>query len=198
MKPSLYTFDGNAINDTTNYVARIPIDAPIQAAQSNSIFISRAGASPVLAGSIVGESYFTINIICKGTVRDQLETLNQWFSVYDDTPKQLIIKDTDDSDKQYYIYCVPQSAPTLIGTNTYQITMARKDPIWQSVTQNSTSWSITASGQTQAITNAGNIEAYPLLEFTPTSYPAGGYGYSRKVVFYPTSTLALQIAPLKF
>lgn len=189
MKPSLYTFDAHEINDGTNYVGKIPLATPLQATEADGIFVKRAGATPVLTGTELSDSELVITITCRGAnVFTQFQTLNQWFNVYDETAKQLIVKDTDNSDKQYYIYCTVKKVDKVVGKDTLKITLLRKDPIWKSVTENSTSWAITASGQTQAITNGGNIEAYPKFEFTPTSYPSGGFGYSRKVLAYPTSS----------
>lgn len=190
MKPVLVSFDGHNINDTTNYISTIPVETPLQAAQARINFIGRAGATPVYAGKEISESYLTITIKLRGTVNDQLETINQWFNVYDETPKQLIIKDTDDSDKQYSIYATPRSISPLIGMKAVKITLARKDPVWKSVSQNSATWTITASADDTAITNNGNIEAYPLLHFKPTSYPPGGWAYASKVLAIPNSLYA--------
>ena len=202
MKPILVSFDGHNINDTTNFVARIPYGTPLQATQASVNFIDRAGATPVYAGKELKESYLTISITCMGTVGEQLETINQWFNIYDEEPKQLIIKDTDDGDKQYSIYCTPRNISALIGGptakyNEVKISLARKEPVWKSVTQTAGTWSITASGGTQNVVNNGNIETYPVFEFTPTSYPGGGYGYNRKVLFYQTSNYAFPNRPVE-
>lgn len=197
MNPKIVSWDGHSINDGTNYDCKIPVDTALQASQANGIFIKRAGANPVLAGAELSESYLSITIICKGAANTQLEELNKWFDIYNATPKQLIIKDTDNGDKQYYIYATPRNVSAIVGKNAVRITLNRAEPVWQSATQNSTSWAITASGQTQAITAGGNAEAFPIFEFTPTTYPTGGYGASRKVLMYPQSSYVYPYRPLE-
>ncbi len=197
MKPVLYTYDGTAINDGSNYTARIIYDTALQATQARAQFVARAGMHPAYVGKVFLESYIEIIINCLGTASTQFEAINQLFDINDEDPNKLIIKDADDSNAQYYIYCTPVKITPVLGKSAVQITLARKDAIWQTETETSDTWTITGSGDKQNITNGANAEAYPKFEFTPTSYPTIGYIYERHVYFTPNATAPFGNRPVE-
>lgn len=180
------SYNGHALSG--NYEPFIAAETPIQP-PVDTIFVPRAGAWPVYAGKTFPANTLTIGIKISGTVHDNVETLNNWFSVEDETMHQLIMKDTADSDKQYYVNATCRQPGFLDGQNVYFV-MALENPVWQTVTQDSTSWSVTASGDTDTITVLGNAESYPIFEVTPTGFAAGTWPYVQYVVEYPQSDYA--------
>ncbi len=180
------SFNGTNINDGTNYEAWI-VEATNLQPTVQPIFARRAGTWSVYAGKDFIDQTLTIGIKCNGSFNDQFETLNQVFSVEDDTPRQFIVKDISDSDTQYYVYATTRNVSQQYGTTAYY-TLAIDNPVWQAVTQTSQTWTITASGQSTDFSNAGNSDAYPVLEITPTSYPGNGYIYQDYIQFLPQST----------
>ena len=188
------SFNGIAINDGTNFISGIAGETPMQPLVS-PVFVRRAGAFPVYAGKEFLDQFLQIEVACQGDFNEQLETLNSIFSVTDETPRQFIVKDISDSDTQYYIYATPRSASPQFGT-TVIITLAIADPIWRSVNENSQTWNITASGQSTDFAVSGNIDAYPVLEITPTSLPSEGYVYRRFIRLIPQSAYANNNRPV--
>lgn len=196
----LISFDGNNINDGTNYDAWFPRETPMQP-NANAIFVQRAGAFPVYAGKTFPEQDMTIAVKAVSNINSNLEQLNKWFDVSNETPKQLIAQDTANSNRQYYLYGTPKSVSQLDGEGTLFITLALSDPIWQSVTQESTSWSIVSTDTntyTTSVTIDTNSEVYPVLEITPTlnNPSAAGWNYRREIQILPTSTNAWVNRPI--
>lgn len=162
----------------------------------------REQAWPVVAG--VQRQGATLNLIVrlagsdKRTLRD---ALLQAFSPESETPQQLIISDTDDSDPRYVLavpeIVTPVSAGKTASTDAFAVQLrVHGDVRWRSTAQSTDTWNITASGQTRAITNSGTESAFPILRLKPTSTKTGGYAYQRWVAvlwrsenaasYYPT------------
>ena len=188
------SFNGTAINDGTNFTSGIVGETPMQPFVS-PIFVRRAGAFPVYAGKDFLDQFLQVEVACQGDFNEQFETLNSIFDVTDETPRQFIVKDISDSDTQYYVYATPRSASPQFGT-TVIITLAIADPIWRSVTENSQTWNITASGQSTDFAVSGNADAYPVFEITPTSAPAANYIYRRYVRLLPQAEYAYNNRPV--
>ncbi len=180
------SYNGHAINSGSyeSFIApQTPIQPPVE-----TLFVPRPGAWPVYAGKSFPESSITIGIKISGVVHTKIEELNNWFSVEDETMHQLIMSDGVGG-TQYYVNATCRQAGFMEGQNVY-FTLSRESPVWQTVTQDSTSWTITASGDTDTITAAGNAESYPILEITPTGYPSGTWPYVQYVQEYPQSAYA--------
>jgi hypothetical protein len=124
------------------------------------------------------------------------ESLNTLFDTKDETPLQFICTDTQDSDKQYYVYATPQQVMGGHDGPMATVILALDDPIWQSVTQNSQAWTITSSTSTTDITVNGNDDSYPLFEITPTSSPSTDGIYSVWLQVLPQSSLPWSSRPL--
>ena len=106
MQLTIYSWDGHLINDTTNYVSwfprglkKMPSAFPLWAARSRTF--------PLLANKNIDGGMLTFAIECKGTFHSQAEELRKWFAVDDYTPRQLIVKDTADSNRQWYVEGFP-------------------------------------------------------------------------------------------
>lgn len=181
MKLSPYSFNGTQINDGTNYLARF--DNQDLLTPGRAIYSKRSSGAqyPAYAGKELQGGTLTINVIMKGTVTTQVETLKALFDIGQVNTAVLIAQDTLDSNRQWYV----DASVTKIDPprkNIIRVTFALKDPIWKTVnTTTESTWNITASGQTNAVTvNLGNLEAYPIYEITPTSVKSGvSFKYKR-------------------
>ena len=183
MQKSLYTYNGNQINDGTNFEAWILAEQPLQPAV-NQIAVERTDNWPVYAGKQLRESNLVIQIKCKGTLHSQVETVKGYFDVADKEQHKLVIKDTSNSDKQWYIYATPLAMPEVDG-QTVTVTLGVTDPAWRSEDTASVTWAIAASGDTKSISVGGNIYTRPKFEITPTTIKsANGYAYKRFVTVY--------------
>ena len=185
MQLSLYTYNGNAINDGSNYTAVIPPGQTMPTASGQ--WVDRGQSWPFLAGKTLQGSVFTFKLILRGTIPTQMETLKSWFRTDDFTSRTLIAKDTSDSDRQWYVKGFPINPPTFTssaGGSEMLVQLALEEPIWREVTEQTSTWSITASGQTTSPTVRGNYTALPTIEITPTSAKVGNYAYKRFVTIY--------------
>jgi hypothetical protein len=193
---SLYTYNGIAINDGTNYEAVINPAQTMPGA--NAAYVDRGQTWPYLAGKTLNGGLFTFQIVMKGTLHSKFETLKALFRTDDFNYRRLVAKDTADSDRQWYIEGYPVLPPSLVNTEggtAVNITLAIKDPVWREDTLQTDTWAVTASGQTRAITARGNYAAQPIFTITPTSAKTGGYGYKRFVILYNQSSRPLADYP---
>jgi len=173
------SFDGNAINDGTNFKALFIGDSGGGVMSTEAIYVPRSHYPPAFANKRQSERTLTLVVIMRGTVSTQRETLKKYFDpAVDSGEKQLIA--TDDAAAQWYIYATPVGVPN-IANNKFYVTLKCGDPVWQTVTVTTNTRNQTASGQTWAITPTGNQNTYPIYEIKPTSAKAGGFGYSRFV-----------------
>jgi hypothetical protein len=187
MKLSPYTYNSTAINDVTNYQAFLPDDMDLQGS-NNSVFVKRPENSPLYAAKTINEYTLKLNVVMKGTVQSQLDTLKALFDTRDNTPHKLICKDTANSDKQWYVYCTTDEMKDL-KNRVITITLKIADPVWYEETESSDTWAITASGQTRVITPGGNLKAAPRFALTPTS--VGGTGFAYKIFIPVRNRVAL-------
>jgi phage-related protein len=199
MRWSLVSFDGNAINDGSNFEAFFPIESPVMG-QSTMEMVERAGNYPEAAGKRLSSLRFQIHIICKGTYQEQLESLTRWFNSTVLTAKQLIVADLDDSSKQYYMYVTPVS-PGIEreagSPNEYVMTVEAAEPVWLEVVESSGSLGATATGQTLVVTNGGNVDCYPRVTLTPTTAKGGGYMYKIPILCRSRATLGANDFPIE-
>ena len=195
MKIKLVSYNGTNINDTTNYVGIYPQDSPLQGS-SRPVFVNRPERRPVYASKVLENYTLSIKIAMMGTVSTQINTLKALFDVEDMTPRKLIIKNVDDSDKQWYVYATTKSMPKL-ERNIITIILSIADPVWYESTESSDTWAITGTAQTKNITIAGNVDAAPRFVITPTSAGGSGYGYKRLALWRnPSITKAMLKYPL--
>lgn len=182
---SIYSWDGHLINDTTNYVSWFPRGAK-RMPNASPVWAARSQTFPKLANKMIDGGMITFAIECKGTFHSQEETLKQWFKVDDYTERRLIVKDTADSNRQWYVEGYP-SEPVMAeghGVSVFLITLALAEPLWRTVTEQTDAWGITASGQTRVLSVLGNHNARPILTITPTAAKTGGYTYAKWMPWY--------------
>lgn len=198
MRPKIFTFDGQAINDTTNFEAYFTAskNSFYRQADGPSSELKRADNTPVIGGIDMQSKTMEIAIIPRGTWATQIDTLGKWFNTYDPELKVLIVKDEADSDRQWYVMARPEGNPKS-GMDEIVYTLKVPDPIWRTVSDNSESWNITASGDTNVFTILGNRPAKPVIKLKPTSTKSGGFSERMFRAWYnPLTTLGYDNLPL--
>lgn len=187
-----YSFAGTLLQ-STDFETAIPRESALAQLEANLAYVKRSRAQPVYAGKQYQPVTLNLEVKLLNSFMSTLETLNKVFDVNDDTPRQFIIQDTEDSNKQYYVYATTKR---VLGGHDGQmatVTLGLDDAIWQSVTENSQAWAITASGQSTDVTINGNAESYPRF----TISMSGGFGYKRDVEYIPSSAYAWNNRPVE-
>lgn len=185
MKLKLLTWNSININDGTSYNAYIP--PPQMANQSNNpVLVNRANDYPFLSVAQRNASFITINVVIApgANINTYRELLKQYF--FSDLNKHtLVAQDENDGNRQYYRTGIPISLLQEGGNiNSFLINIQTDYPYWQLVTASVDSWDITASGDSDAISNIGNINVPPVFTITPTTTKTSGLKYRRFVSIY--------------
>jgi len=147
--------------------------------------LERVGAWPVIVALQRKPHRLALLIRIVGTDTDGLRSqLFRWFDPEDETPKVLvgenhagILMYVEALCEELRVYGDQRRDVVFVATLA-----VNGDVRWRAVTETPDTWNITASGQTKAINNTGEDEAYPVLEITPTSAKTGGYAYKRYVL----------------
>ena len=100
-----YSYNGTSLQ-SSDFETSIPRASALAQLESNLAYVRRAGAQPLYAGKDYQPVTLTLEVKLLHDFMTTLETLNQVFNVMDDTPRQFIIQDTEDSNKQYYVYAI--------------------------------------------------------------------------------------------
>jgi len=180
------SFDGNAFAPT--YTATITGSERMRLPGTKAISVERPGTFPVLSGV----EYKSLKVPLGIAIEDdtsieaaRLELL-QWFKPGDGTSRRLVVSD-DNGQNLRYRDCVCESLdamPKSAGHIFVVRLRVDKDYRWRAVTDDEETWNITATGQTTAVTNAGEDEAYPVLDIKPTSTHVAGYDNKRWVCIF--------------
>lgn len=201
MKYSPYTYNAHAINDTTNYISTFLAGVPLLP-DTDPILIERSENWPMFAGKNLPGHEITLEINIRtaaSTIGAKRDELKAWFPTDDQSLRKLIVRDTDNSNKQWYLMVTPTSF--IPDGRRVVIILAVPDPYWRAETATAVTWNVTASGQTQAVTPAGNSASRPTIAITPTNAKTGGYAYKhlvtirnvltgRKLIDYPIDLTA--------
>lgn len=187
MRLKLLTWNSTNINDGSSYNAYIP--PPQMANQSNNpVLVNRANDYPFLSVAQRNASFITINVIVapSANVNDKRELLKQYF--FSDLNRHVLVaQDDNDSSRQYYRTGIPitmlQDGSNI---NSFLISIQTEYPYWQLVTASTDSWDITASGDSDVISNIGNINVPPIFTITPTAQNTERLKYRRFVPIYNT------------
>lgn len=186
MNLTLFTWNSLNINNATPFTSYFPKGQKANLS-ANPVTVNRAGDFPFLSDSVLTAPQLQIGVIIAPgqNINTNRELLKKYFNVTDRTRHNLIAKDSDDSDKQYYVTGFPVRINNLGNNeNQFTVTLALEYPYWQLVTATTDNWSITASGDTKAVTNAGNIKVPPVFTFVPTTTKGAGLTYRRLVTVY--------------
>lgn len=172
----------------SHFVASI-VNTPIQPPASINWTPTNSGRDPFPSGKQIRGTVIELLIKTTGaTIGDDLDELAYVFDVHDTTLRRFICKDTDDSSQQWYIECTLYEAPKNTGRGV-TVRLACKSAYWLTVnTTTESTWSITASGQSQAFTaSKGNVDQAPVFLITPTSVKGitgSGGKYRRFITIY--------------
>lgn len=197
MKYYLYTYNAHAINDVTNYTATFVAGVPVLPS-TDPILIERSENWPVFAGKALPGHEITLKVHINGAasnVAAKREELKAWFATDDQSLRKLIITDSDNANKQWYLMVTPTDFVSNWRENT--ITLSVPDPYWRAETVTTVNWTVTASGQTQAVTPVGNAASKPTITVTPNNAKTGGYSYKRLVTIFNASDAALVDYPVE-
>jgi hypothetical protein len=189
MNLSPYTFDSVAINDGTNFTARFPSPSAYDMSPVEVHYSPRANNYPLYTNKILKERSVTLYIEMLGTAHTQVDTLNAAFDPRKGEVK-LLAKDSDDSDKQWYLMAVPDGQPQIRG-RLYIIKLRVGFGIWQTETLTTTTWTGAATAFTKAITPVGNVPTRPVFRFKPTSAKVGGFAYRYPSFLFNTVARAI-------
>jgi hypothetical protein len=195
MKPTITSWNGHAINDTTNYLAAFPDGVFFPQGESQSTEVLRSDSSPVISATKHVSKSMTINIYPRGVFTTQVNQLNGWFDTYDRNLHRLVI--TDENSVQWYVNAKVEKQPH-VNVDYVSITLRVPDPVWRTVTPGTSNWAITASGQTKQVVTVGNRSVFPVLTITPTSQKTGitGFRYHQFIAWRnPQTTVQLKDEP---
>jgi len=146
--------------------------------------LERIGAWPVIVALQRKPHRLALLIRIVGSDRHALRSqLFRWFDPEDETPKVLAAENHDGIAMYVYALCEDLRVYGDQQHDTvFVATLAVDGDVrWRSVTPNSDSWAITATADTNVITNDGEDEAYPIITLSPTSGKTGGYDYRKWV-----------------
>lgn len=175
------SWDGNNINDGTIYSAHLLTPDALPPARAQ--MVERKGRWPLFGALGRPEWKIPLRIIIHDEdLKAYQKQLHQWFDPEDETVKQLVMEDLDGTDDRYWeAVCERlQKDPNEPG-KIYIATLAIHNDVRlrSSSAVTPSNWSITATGQTNGYTVAGEDDAYPVYTITPTSGKTGGYAYKR-------------------
>src|SRR5688572_10236323 len=187
-----YSFNSTIINksvgSSSDYDGYFPRDMSMLQQKVNPFYIKRAGAPSVMAGKDFVPVSLTICVALQHSPETLYESVNQVFDTVDETPRQFICIDTEESNKQYYVYATTKEVQRdPAGGPLALVTLALDDPIWHSSTENSQTFSTTSASATTDVTNSGNTYVYPSFEITPTAAPSTDYVFAVPLQVVPLS-----------
>lgn len=173
MRRHLVSFNGHTLNDTDFRGA--VLSAPLPGA--NPVFLALAKQDSQYAGTWttdVRNVSIGIEIIDYANRYTLRQTLYDWFRR--GTEGDLIV--TMEDGANYLLPCV------VVGITQdkdfpqfFSVSLQTEKSAWKSTTEETDSWTVTASGQTKTITVGGSTETALSLTITPTTNPAGGWQY---------------------
>lgn len=183
-----YSFNGTSLQ-STDYVADFPRSNANLQVETNPFYTKRAGAYPVFTGKDINPTVLNLEVLMQHDFMTLFESLNTLFDTKDETPRQFICTDEEDTSKQYYVYA---TAKRVLGGHDgpmATLSLALDDPIWQSVTQNSQTFSTTSATDSTSVVANGNDNSYPIFEITPSTQPTGVYSYNMYCQVLPQSSI---------
>lgn len=187
MRPEIYSWNGTtSINDGSNYRTSIK-RGQLALLSANAVSVPRANLFPFFSTAVLNTRVLVIgvDILPGNNLNTFRENLKGIFDITDPVHRNLIIKDKDDSDKQWYVsgrvvnFVEDNGSPL-----SFSISIFMDEPVWKLVTAATNTWNITASGQTNVVTNGGNQKVASSFAITPTSARTGGLSYRRWVPIY--------------
>lgn len=181
MTISVSTWKGNNINDGVNYSSFMRSQV-FAAPPAQAQMALRSGRGPLFATMMRPGIVLLVETFIDGASTAALRAqLRQWFDPDDETPGQLVINGDEGNDQ--YIEAICEGHYTdddSAGLSFVSVLRVHDDQAWRKTTATTPSnWSVTASGQTQAYSNAGEKDVYPIYSITPTSAKSGSNPFKR-------------------
>jgi hypothetical protein len=198
----LTTWNGNNINDwngSTGSFEAILQPGTNTMPTANPEYADMGGRNAILTGVSLSGASLTLTFVLHGTLHTAMDTLNKYFRADTGVSGTLVATDGADSDRSWYVTGRVAQPPTMMDTekvSTMVVVLALDAPYWQETVLQTDTWTITASGQTRAITPRGNLPTNPVYELTPTGAKTGGYSYKRFVTIYNPLTRSYPIYPV--
>jgi len=164
MKLSLVSWNGTNINSS-------PFSSYIQSGQlanlsNNPVLVNRALDYPFLSGVVKQANVLVIGIyiVAGQDINTNRELLKQYF-FGDDNRHNIIAQDENNGNAQYYRTGIPVRLvqESDARPNSFYVTIQTEYPYWKQVNASSDSWDITASGDSDVISNSGNINSKPIV-----------------------------------
>lgn len=177
MRPEVYTWDGNAINSGSYRATFASNTNYFQMGETISKLLPRSGHAPVIADVEIKPRTIELVIsFAPGTnFTDKIDEINQWFDTRNTSLKKLVIKDLDDSSRQWYLWARPEMQPFVeVGRTTIRLIVP--DPIWKTVVANTDSWTPVATGATKTVTCLGNHFSRPVIKLKYNTAKTEGAG----------------------
>lgn len=203
MNLTLVSWNGDTrINDGTNFIGVIVPGSMIDLTRQ-AVYVDRAENFPYLSGAVLPAHSFTFRIVLPNSnvanfISTQRELLKQIFNILDFTPHALIGKDENNKQWQLTGFCVRLTVDQKVVADTaFFVTLAVNEPVWSSVTVNSDTWNITATGQQHTVTPAGNMFARPTFTITPTLARLTTWNWFRYLAIYNRLAASLNNYPVE-
>lgn len=168
------SFDGHAINDGVAYSADFYVDdsGTLDTHDSRPVEIAVTGSFPAHVRMEPEGLTFSIHITIEDTYSQaRLDELKTWFNPRLG-PKVLLATDNAGAGAQRRLTCACIGFSVNDSINRFVAIMRAASPEWEAATATASSVSITASGQTQVLTNAGNVKTRPTFTITPVTVMA--------------------------
>lgn len=196
------SYGGTSVNDGTSYVAGFSTGQEWGLPPTAARTVKRSGAWPVLGS--VDRPAPVLNIVVQivgANVRALRDQLLRLFDPESETPRALVVRDVSGSNERYVETLCERMHPLTVGSNSAADVFVATlvvvgDPRWRSTTLTTDTWSITASGQTRVINNAGTDDAYPVIRVRPSLAKGSGYAYHRFVTIVWRSVNAAASYPV--
>jgi len=195
MNLEIISFNGTSLNDSS-FKAYFPKPSVMAGPEGDAGFVERSYFGPVFTYKRRKPRTLPVHIKMLGTVASNVDTLKALFNPYANDEYKLLVKDLNDSNKQYYVYGTPISIPDVDGQEMV-VNLWVADPVWKTETETSVSWSVTGTGDQESITVGGSFYSEPTFEITPTAAKSGGKAYRIFCpVYNPSTTITYTNYPL--
>jgi len=136
-----------------------------------------------------------IHVKMLGTIPSDVDTMNALFDPYDQDKHELVVRDENDNNKQYYVEGTPGTHPSWDGQELV-VSIKVDDPVWKTKQQIDTTWSVTSDGDQETVAVGGTTYSEPVFEITPTAAKSGGKAYRIFCPIYNPSTITYTDYPL--
>ena len=175
MNLEIVSYNGVSLNDSS-FKAYFPVPSVMTGPDVDIGEVERSYFAPITTYKKRKSKFLFLNVRMLGVIASNIDTLNALFNPYDPDEHKLLVKDLNDSDKQYYVMGTPGSHPAWEGEELV-VSLKVADPIWKTETESETPWTITADGDQETVVVGGSFYSEPAFEITPTAAKSGGSGF---------------------